>query len=166
MTFDIDANGIVNVGARDKATNKEQSIRIQANGGLSDADIEKMVQEAESHKADDEKRKALVEARNQADAIVHSTEKALAEHGDKVDAADKGAIETALADLKSALEGEDAEAISAKTQTLIQASMKLGEAMYKAQDGGAAAGSEDAAAGDDDVVDAEFEEVDDSKPAA
>ncbi|MBN9319960.1 MAG: molecular chaperone DnaK [Caulobacterales bacterium] len=166
VTFDIDANGIVNVGARDKATNKEQSIRIQANGGLSDADIEKMVQEAESHKADDEKRKALVEARNQADAIVHSTEKALAEHGDKVDAADKGAIETALADLKSALEGEDAEAISAKTQTLIQASMKLGEAMYKAQDGGAAAGSEDSAAADDDVVDAEFEEVDDSKPAA
>jgi molecular chaperone DnaK len=167
VTFDIDANGIVNVGARDKATNKEQSIRIQANGGLSDADIEKMVQEAESHKADDEKRKALVEARNQADAVVHSTEKALAEHGDKVDAADKGAIETALTDLKSALEGDDAEAISTKTQTLIQASMKLGEAMYKAQEGGGDAAQEGASeAGGDDVVDAEFEEVDDNKPAA
>jgi molecular chaperone DnaK len=167
VTFDIDANGIVNVGARDKATNKEQSIRIQANGGLSDADIEKMVQEAESHKADDEKRKALVEARNQADAIVHSTEKALAEHGDKIDASEKSAIEAAVTDLKSALEGDDAEAISAKTQTLIQASMKLGEAMYKAQEGGGDAAEAGASqAGGEDVVDAEFEEVDDSKPGA
>jgi len=164
VTFDIDANGIVNVGARDKATNKEQSIRIQANGGLSDADIEKMVQEAESHKAEDEKRKALVEARNQADAIVHSTEKALAEHGDKVEGHERGAIENALTDLKAALEGEDADDISAKTQTLIQASMKLGEAMYK--DAGAAGAGENASEAGDDVVDAEFEEVDDSKPAA
>ena len=160
---DIDANGIVNVGAKDKATNKEQSIRIQANGGLSDADIDKMVKEAEANKAADEKRKAAVEAKNQADAVVHSTEKALAEHGDKVSAEEKGAIESALADLKSALEGDDAEAISAKTQTLIQASMKLGEAMYKAQAEGAT-GAE--AKADDGVVDAEFEEVDDGhKPA-
>jgi molecular chaperone DnaK len=168
VTFDIDANGIVNVSARDKATAKEQSIRIQANGGLSDADIDKMVQEAEANKAEDEKRKALVEAKNQGEAIVHSTEKALAEHGDKVAGADKEAIETGLADLKSALEGEDPEAISAKTQTLIQASMKLGEAMYAAQQGGEQ--PETAAAADDDVVDAEFEEVgdddDDKKKSA
>ncbi len=169
VTFDIDANGIVNVSARDKATAKEQSIRIQANGGLSDADIEKMVQEAEANKADDEKRKALVEAKNQGEAIVHSTEKALAEHGDKVAGADKEAIETGLADLKSALEGEDSDAISAKTQTLIQASMKLGEAMYAAQQGGTDDQPETAGA-DDDVVDAEFEEVgdddDDKKKSA
>jgi molecular chaperone DnaK len=168
VTFDIDANGIVNVSARDKATAKEQSIRIQANGGLSDADIDKMVQEAEANKAEDEKRKALVEAKNQGEAIVHSTEKALAEHGDKVAGADKEAIETGLADLKSALEGEDPEAISAKTQTLIQASMKLGEAMYAAQQGGEQPETADAA--DDDVVDAEFEEVgdddDDKKKSA
>ena len=169
VTFDIDANGIVNVSARDKATAKEQSIRIQANGGLSDADIDKMVQEAEANKADDEKRKALVEAKNQGEAIVHSTEKALAEHGDKVAGADKEAIETGLADLKSALEGEDSDAISAKTQTLIQASMKLGEAMYAAQQGGTDDQPETAGA-DDDVVDAEFEEVgdddDDKKKSA
>ncbi|MDX5394450.1 MAG: molecular chaperone DnaK [Caulobacteraceae bacterium] len=165
VTFDIDANGIVNVQARDKATNKEQSIRIQANGGLSDADIEAMVKEAEANKADDEKRKAVVEAKNQAEAVVHSTEKALAEHGDKVSAEDKGAIETALADLKSALEGDDAEAISAKTQTLIQASMKLGEAMYAAQQN--ASGDAQPEAAGDDVVDAEFEEVDgDGKKSA
>jgi molecular chaperone DnaK len=159
VTFDIDANGIVNVGAKDKATNKEQSIRIQANGGLSDADIEKMVKEAEANKAEDDKRKAVVEAKNHGDAIVHSTEKALAEHGDKVSADDKTAIEAAVADLKSALEGDDAEAISAKTQTLAQASMKLGEAMYKAQAAEAEAG-EGGAKPDDGVVDAEFEEVD------
>jgi molecular chaperone DnaK len=163
VTFDIDANGIVNVSARDKATSKEQSIRIQANGGLSDADIERMVQEAEANRAADEKRKAAVEAKNQAEAVVHSTEKALSEHGDKVSAEDKSAIETALADLKSALEGDDAEAISAKTQTLIQASMKLGEAMYNAQQG---AGEQPAADGAEDVVDAEFEEVSDDKPKA
>ncbi|MBO9710006.1 MAG: molecular chaperone DnaK [Caulobacter sp.] len=163
VTFDIDANGIVNVHAKDKATNKEHSIRIQANGGLSDADIERMVKEAEANKASDEKKKALVEAKNQGEAIVHSTEKALAEHGDKVAAAEKTAIETGLTELKSALEGEDVEAIQAKTQALIQASMKLGEAMYNAQQG--AEGGEEAAA-DDGVVDAEFEEVDDSKPSA
>jgi molecular chaperone DnaK len=160
VTFDIDANGIVNVGAKDKATNKEQSIRIQANGGLSDADIDKMVKEAEANKAEDEKRKAVVDAKNHADAMIHSTEKAIAEHGDKVSAEEKTAIETALADLKSAVEGDDAESIAAKTNTLAQASMKLGEAMYKAQAGDADGGE---AKADDGVVDAEFEEVDDSQ---
>ena len=168
VTFDIDANGIVNVSARDKATNKEQSIRIQANGGLSDADIDAMVKEAESNKAEDEKRKAAVEAKNQADAVIHSTEKALAEHGDKVSEEDRGAIQSALDDLKGSLDGGDAEAIAAKTQTLIQASMKLGEAMYKAQqDAGAqASGDTGGPASSDDVVDAEFEEVDDGKKSA
>jgi molecular chaperone DnaK len=162
VTFDIDANGIVNVQAKDKATNKEQSIRIQANGGLSDADIEKMVHEAEANKAQDEKRKALVEARNQADAVVHSTEKSLAEHGDKISAEEKSAIEQALADVKAAQEGEDAEDLAAKTQTLIQASMKLGEAMYKASNPGEDGGDAEEPK-DDGVVDAEFEEVDDDK---
>jgi molecular chaperone DnaK len=163
VTFDIDANGIVNVGAKDKATGKEQSIRIQANGGLSDADIETMVKEAEANKAEDEKRKAVVEAKNHADALIHSTEKAMAEHGDKVSADEKAAIEAAVADLKASLEAGDAEAINAKTQTLAQASMKLGEAMYKAQSGeGGAAGP----AADDGVVDAEFEEVDDEHKSA
>jgi molecular chaperone DnaK len=156
VTFDIDANGIVNVSARDKATSKEQSIRIQANGGLSDADIDAMVREAEANKAGDEKRKAVVEARNQAEALIHSTEKALGEHGDKVGEAERSAITTAIEDLKSVLEGDDAEVITTRTQALAQASMKLGEAMYAAQqsgDGDAAQG------GADDVVDAEFEEV-------
>jgi molecular chaperone DnaK len=167
VTFDIDANGIVNVQARDKATSKEQSIRIQANGGLSDADVEAMVKEAESNKADDEKRKAAVEAKNQADAILHSSEKALAEHGDKVPVEDKEAIQAAIDDLKGSLDSGDAEEISTKTQTLIQASMKLGEAMYKAQQAeGESAGAEPDAASDD-VVDAEFEEVDgDEKKSA
>jgi molecular chaperone DnaK len=160
VTFDIDANGIVNVSARDKATAKEQSIRIQANGGLSDTDIEAMVREAEANAAEDKKRKDLVEAKNHADGLIHSTEKAMGEHGDKVGATEKGAIETALAELKTALEGDDAEDINAKTQTLMQASMKLGEAMYKEQ---AAAGAASEGAGsaphDDGVVDAEFEDV-------
>ena len=163
VTFDIDANGIVNVGAKDKATNKEQSIRIQANGGLSDADIDKMVKEAEANKAEDDKRKAVIEARNQADALIHSSEKSLGEFGDKVSAEDKTAIETAIADLKSVKDGDDAEAISTKSQTLIQASMKLGEAMYKAQQSEAGAEGE---AKDDGVVDAEFEEVSDEKKSA
>jgi molecular chaperone DnaK len=160
VTFDIDANGIVNVQARDKATAKEQSIRIQANGGLSETDIEAMVREAEANAAEDKKRKDLVEAKNHADSLIHSTEKALGEHGDKVGAAEKGAIETAVAELKTALESEDADDITAKTQTLMQASMKLGEAMYKEQ-AAAGAGAEEAAgsAHDDGVVDAEFEDV-------
>jgi len=156
VTFDIDANGIVNVSARDKATSKEQSIRIQANGGLSDSDIEAMVREAEANKAEDEKRKAVVEARNHGEALIHSTEKAVAEHGDKVGEAEKSAITSAIEDLKSVLEGEDADAISAKTQALAQASMKLGEAMYAAQQGGE---GDSESSGPDDVVDAEFEEV-------
>jgi molecular chaperone DnaK len=165
VTFDIDANGIVNVGAKDKATSKEQSIRIQANGGLSDADIQRMVKEAEANAAEDKLRKELVEAKNHGDALIHSTEKAMAEHGDKVSAADKSAIEAAIAELKTALEGEDASSIQAKTQALMQVSMKLGEAMYKA--GAASEGAEASAENpaDEGVVDAEFEEVSDDKPA-
>jgi molecular chaperone DnaK len=165
VTFDIDANGIVNVSARDKATAKEQSIRIQANGGLSESDIDQMVKEAEANAAEDKKRKELVEARNHADSLIHTTEKALAEHGDKVGADEKTAIEAAVTDLRSALEAGDAEAISAKTATLMQASMKLGEAMYQAQQGEAAAGAS-AGPADDGVVDAEFEEVKDDKQSA
>ncbi|WP_374469479.1 molecular chaperone DnaK [Phenylobacterium sp.] len=169
VTFDIDANGIVNVSARDKATSKEQSIRIQANGGLSDSDIDAMVKEAEANRAADEKRKAVVDAKNQGDSAVHSAEKALKDHGDKVGEADRAAIQTALDELKSSLEGDDAEDIAAKTQALIQASMKLGEAMYKAQqDTGDAGGPQQQTsdASGDDVVDAEFEEVDDQKKSA
>jgi molecular chaperone DnaK len=160
VTFDIDANGIVNVSARDKATAKEQSIRIQANGGLSESDIEAMVREAEANAAEDKARKDLVEAKNHGDALIHSTEKALAEHGEKVGAAEKSAIEAAVADLKTALEGEDSESIAAKTQILMQASMKLGEAMYQAQAGAPGAeGAGASAPADDGVVDAEFEDV-------
>jgi len=167
VTFDIDANGIVNVSAKDKGTGKEQQIRIQASGGLSDAEIQKMVKDAEANAEQDKKRRQLVEARNQAEALVHSTEKAVAEHGAKVGDTEKSAIESAIADLKSALSGEDADAIQAKTQALVQASMKLGEAVYKASQEEAATG----AAGDDgsgggsasgsgeDVVDADFEEI-------
>jgi molecular chaperone DnaK len=167
VTFDIDANGIVNVSARDKATAKEQSIRIQANGGLSDTDIQTMVKEAEAHAAEDKKRKELVEAKNHADALIHSTEKAMAEHGDKVNAQDKAAIETAVTELKAEIGGENVEAIAAKTQSLMQVSMKLGEAMYQAQQGEAGAeGADDAGSADDGVVDAEFEEVSDDKKSA
>ncbi|MGB6395633.1 MAG: molecular chaperone DnaK [Bradyrhizobium sp.] len=159
VTFDIDANGIVNVSAKDKATGKEQQIRIQASGGLSEADIEKMVKDAEANAVADKKRREAVDAKNHADALVHSTEKALAEHGSKVAESERRAIEDAVSDLKEALKGDDAEAIKAKTNTLAQASMKLGEAMYKQQAESDAA--KDAAK--DDVVDAEFTEVDDDK---
>ncbi|WJR78385.1 molecular chaperone DnaK [Bradyrhizobium sp. NP1] len=159
VTFDIDANGIVNVSAKDKATGKEQQIRIQASGGLSEADIDKMVKEAEVNAAADKKRREAVDAKNHADALVHSTEKALAEHGSKIAESERRAIEDAVGDLKEALKGDDAEAIKAKTNTLAQASMKLGEAMYKQQAESDAA--KDAAK--DDVVDAEFTEVDDDK---
>jgi molecular chaperone DnaK len=166
VAFDIDANGIVNVSAKDKATNKEQQIRIQASGGLSEADVEKMVKDAEAHAEEDKKRKAAVEAKNHGEALVHSTEKALAEHGSKVGEAERTAIENAMADLKEALKGDDSAAIQAKTNALAQASMKLGEAMYKqaeAQGAAGAPGGEGAAAGEkkEDVVDAEFTEVDD-----
>ncbi len=164
VTFDIDANGIVNVSAKDKATSKEQSIRIQANGGLSDSD--RMVKDAESHAAEDKKRKELAEAKNHGDALVHSTEKALAEHGEKIDGGEKSAIESAIADLKSALEGDDAQAIQARTQTLTQVAMKLGEAMYKAAQGGGEGAEAAAGGGDEGVVDAEFEEVSDDQKSA
>ena len=159
VTFDIDANGIVNVSAKDKATGKEQQIRIQASGGLSEADIQKMVKDAEANAAEDKKRREAVDAKNHADSLVHSTEKALAEHGSKVEESERRAIEDAVSDLKEALKGDDAETIKTKTNTLAQASMKLGEAMYKQQ--AEADAAKDAAK--DDVVDAEFTEVDDDK---
>ena len=178
VTFDIDANGIVSVSAKDKATGKEQQIRIQASGGLSDADIQRMVKDAESHADEDKKRKEAVEARNHADGLIHSTEKTLAEHGGAVSPTDKAKIEADLKALKDVLDSGDAETIKAKTEALTQSSMKLGEALYKAQQEGAAAG--DAAAGaagagasagagsstgpnGETVVDADFEEVDPRK---
>jgi molecular chaperone DnaK len=167
VTFDIDANGIVNVSAKDIKTGKEQAIRIQASGGLSDADIDKMVKDAEAHASEDKARRALVEARNSADSLVHQTEKQLAEHGSKVPAGDKKAIEKAIADLKSVKDGADLESIQAKTQALVQAAMKMGEAIYGAgAAGGDASAGEGAASGGEDVVDAEFEEVDDDKKSA
>ena len=170
VTFDIDANGIVSVTAKDKATNKEQQIRIQASGGLSEADINKMVKEAEAHAADDKKRKESAEAKNHGDSLVHSTEKALSEHGASVSAEDRAAIETAISNLKEALKSDDADDIKAKTEELAKASMKLGEAMYKAQQaqagGDAAGGADGAAPKDDNVVDAEFSEVDEDKKGA
>jgi len=172
VTFDIDANGIVQVSAKDKATSKEQQIRIQASGGLSEADIQKMVKDAELHAEEDKKKRELIDARNQGEALVHSTDKNLKEFGDKVGAAEKSAIESALEGLKEVLKGEDVEAIKSKTNELAQAAMKLGEAMYKAQQaetqtgagpGGAAGGAGDAAneAKGEKVVDAEFEDVTD-----
>ena len=169
VTFDIDANGIVNVSAKDKGTGKEQQIRIQASGGLSDADIEAMVKDAEANAEADKERREAVEAKNQAESLVDATEKSLAEHGDKVSAEDKAAIETAIADLKSELDGNDADAIKAKTQTLAEASMKMGQAIYESsqsqeeQQASADAAAHAAAdeAQNDDVVDADFEEIDD-----
>jgi molecular chaperone DnaK len=173
VTFDIDANGIVNVSAKDKATGKEQQIRIQASGGLSDDDIDRMVNEAEAHAEDDKKQRQAVEARNAADALIHASEKNLKEYGDKVSDDERQAIEDGVKDLKEALEGEDMEAITAKTEALTEASMKLGEAMYKAaQEEDAATGGEDGDGGGDGsggadsegddakVVDADFEEID------
>jgi len=179
VTFDIDANGIVNVGAKDKATNKEQTIRIQASGGLSDEDIDQMVKDAEQNSAADKERRESVEARNNADGLIYSTEKTMTEHGESLSAEDKTAIEDAIADLKTALEGEVVETITAKTEVLAQAAQKLGEAMYKAQqdeaaagegdmgdmgDMGGDAGGQNAAGEDATVVDADFEEVDDDQP--
>jgi molecular chaperone DnaK len=171
VTFDIDANGIVNVSAKDKATNKEQQIRIQASGGLSDKEIETMVKEAEANAAEDKKRKDLVEAKNHAESLIHATNKSVTELGDKISAADKSAVEAAIAEVKTALEGEDTEAIKEKTNALAQASMKLGEALYKQQQG-ATPGGDGADMGggakspDDEILDADFEEVkDDDKRA-
>ena len=177
VTFDIDANGIVNVSAKDKATNKEQQIRIQASGGLSDAEVEKMVKDAEVHAAEDKKRKELVEAKNHAESMIHQTQKSLNELGAKVSEADKSTIEATIADLKTAMEGSDIEAIKSKTNALAQSAMKLGEAMYKAQEAGSAGGdgagpsgangSGQKSSSEDDVVDADFTEVrDDDKKSA
>jgi molecular chaperone DnaK len=172
VTFDIDANGIVNVSASDKATGKEQSIRIQASGGLSEGDIERMVKDAESHADEDKKRRELVETKNQGEALVHSTERMLKDYGDKVPPGDKGTVEAALAELKTAIQGEDKDLIKQKTAALAQASMKLGEALYQAGQGAAsgegAGPSEGASGGQDNVVDVDFEEVqdDDSKKSA
>ena len=166
VTFDIDANGIVNVTAKDKATNKEQQIRIQASGGLSEADINKMVKDAEAHAAEDKKRREMVDAKNSGELLAHDAEKALNEYGDKVAQSDRSAIELAVASLRTALQGEDVEAIKARTNDLMQAQMKLGEAMYKAQQASGAPGEGGAEAGaeaKDDVIDAEFREVDDDK---
>ncbi len=173
VTFDIDANGIVNVHAKDKGTGKEQQIKIQASGGLKDEDIEKMVKEAEQFAEEDKTRKAAAEAKNQGESLVHSTEKQLVEHGDKVSAEVKTEIEMALGEAKTALEGGDTETINTKTQALTQAAMKLGRAMYEQQqaasaaDAGAAGGeaTAEAAPADEDVVDAEFSEVDDENKA-
>ena len=169
VTFDIDANGLVNVSAKDQATGKEQAIRIQASGGLSDSDIEQMVKDAEANADADKKRRELVDAKNNAEALIHQTQKQVEEFGDKVSAEDKAAIEDAIKELESVKEGEDPEAIQQKTQALMQAAMKLGEAMYAAQqaDGGEAAAKADSEA-EEGVVDAEFTEVsdDDDKKSA
>jgi molecular chaperone DnaK len=157
VTFDIDANGIVSVSAKDKATNKEQSMRIQPSGGLSETDIQRMVREAEEHASEDKSRRELAEAKNQGEALIHGTEKQLAEHGEKISAADKGAIDSAIADLRAALAADNPGDIAAKTQILVQASMKIGEAIYAQPNAGGDAG---ARPDDDAVVDAEFEEVD------
>ncbi|ALE03321.1 molecular chaperone DnaK [Bartonella ancashensis] len=159
VTFDIDANGIVNVSAKDKGTGKEHQIRIQASGGLSDADIENMVKDAEAHAAEDKKRREGVEVKNQAESLIHSTEKSLTEYGDKVSTDDKSQIETAIADLKTALGGDDTEEVKTKMQKLAEVSMKLGQAMYEASN----ASAETTASDSENVVDADFEEVNDKK---
>ena len=162
VTFDIDANGLVAVNAKDKGTGKEQQIRIQPSGGLSKDDIEQMVKDAEKFADEDKKRRAVAEARNQADSLVHSTERQLADHGDKIGADVKAEIETAITDLKAILDGGDAEALTAKTATLSTAAMKLGEAIYSAEQAAAAAPGAEAPK-DDNVVDAEFSDVEDDK---
>ena len=173
VTFDIDANGIVSVSAKDKGTGKEQKIQIQASGGLSDEEIQKMVKDAEANKEADKKKRESVDARNQADSLVFSTEKSLKEHGDKISAEEKKAIEDGIADLKKSLEGTDAEEIKKKTQSLIQVSMKLGEAVYKSQqkpndkDKGGTGGTKDSKPEEkDNVVDADFEDVKEDKEKA
>ncbi len=166
VTFDIDANGIVNVHAKDKGTGKEQQIRIQASGGLSDADIEKMVKDAEQFAEDDKKRRAAAEAKNNAESLIHTTERQLEEHGDKVDASLKGEIQAAIDEAKKAVEAGEPDAMNEKAQALAQVAMKLGQAIYEkeqaaaASPGGDAGAGADAAAGDEEVVDAEFSEVD------
>ncbi|MEO0418223.1 MAG: molecular chaperone DnaK [Pseudomonadota bacterium] len=168
VTFDIDANGIVSVAAKDKGTGKEQVIKIQASGGLSDSDIDQMVQDAEKFAEEDKKRREGAEARNQADSLVHATEKQLEEHGDKIDADTKSAVEAALADAKTALEGDDADDINAKAQALTEAAMKMGQQIYEQEQAAGPAAedapaSEESSESDEDVVDAEFSEVDEDK---
>jgi molecular chaperone DnaK len=165
VTFDIDANGIVNVSAKDKGTGKEQNIKIQASGGLSDSDIDQMVQDAEKFAEEDKVRRESAEARNQADSLVHASEKQLEEHGDKVDAETKSAVEAALAEAKTALEGDDTDEINAKAQALTESAMKMGQQIYEAEQANAPSPEEpgyDAGdtSTDEEVVDAEFSEVD------
>jgi molecular chaperone DnaK len=183
VTFDIDANGIVSVQARDKATGKEQQIRIQASGGLSEADIQRMVKEAEANAEADKARREFIEAKNHTDSLIHQVDKNLKEYGDKLSAQERGEAEAALEAARSALEGSDIAALKSASDRLSQAAMKIGEEMYKAQqaaagaggpgagpDGGPGAGPQSGAGGpgkpDDKVVDAEFEEVDDKKKSA
>jgi molecular chaperone DnaK len=161
VTFDIDANGIVNVSAKDKGTGKEQRIQIEASGGLSEADIDRMVKDAEAHAADDKKRKDVVEAKNHGEAFLHTTEKTVAEHGSKVDDADRRIIENAMADLREALKGNDAPSITSKTNALQQASTKIGEAVYAQSQN--TSGTAGAGSGNENIVDAEFTEVEDDK---
>jgi molecular chaperone DnaK len=166
VTFDIDANGIVNVSAKDKGTGKEQQIRIQASGGLSEGDIEKMVKDAEAFAEEDKKRRAAAEAKNQAESLVHSTEGQLKEHGDKVDASLKSEIEAAVQETRTAIEGGDTDVMNEKAQALAQVAMKLGQAIYEKEQASAASPGGEAGAstgedGGEDVVDAEFSEVDD-----
>ena len=171
VTFDIDANGILHVSAKDKATGKENRIKIQANSGLSDAEIERMVQDAAAHAEEDKRAHDLVDARNQCDALIHSVKKAVTEHGDKLDADEKSSVETAIKEAEEAIKGNDKDAIEAKTNALMQASQKLGEKVYAdaqaeqhasaGQAGSGAAGG--GKANDPDVVDAEFTEVKDDK---
>ena len=166
VTFDIDANGIVSVSAKDKGTGKEQKIQIQASGGLSDEEIKKMVKDAEANKEADKKKRETADARNQADTIIHTTEKNLKEHGSKISDTDKKAIETGISDLRNALKGTDTEEVKKKTQALVQSSMKLGEAVYKSQQKNSE--KKDTKQGKDsknkeNVVDADFEEVKEDK---
>jgi molecular chaperone DnaK len=174
VTFDIDANGIVNVSAKDKATGKEQQIRIQASGGLNEADIDKMVKDAEAHAEEDKKRRDLVEAKNHADGLIHTTEQTLSEAGDKVPDSEKAPVQAAIQALKDVVASDNVEEIKAKTEALTQVAMKLGESMYKAQadaagpqggpgEGPHAPGGGHQAGHDDKVVDADFEEVDEKK---
>jgi len=168
VTFDIDANGIVNVSAKDKATGKEQQIRIQASGGLSEADIQRMVREAEQHAAEDKKRRELIEARNQADALIYGSEKNLKEHGSRLSDADRRSVEDAIGQLRTAMAGDDPARIRQDIEALTQAAMRIAEAMQRSAQAntGAAGGGSSAGAGAEGVVDAEFEDVDDPKRRA
>ena len=163
VSFDIDANGIVNVSAKDKGTGKEQQIKIQASGGLSDSDIDQMVKDAERFAEEDKKRREAAEARNNADSLVHATERQLEEHADKIDAGLKAEIEEAIAETKAAIESGDSEAMTAKTQALTEKAMKLGQAIYEKEQAAAASPGAEAPEGGEDVVDAEFSEVDENK---